>query len=405
MEKPYGTVTEPQRELPVSEECDVLVCGGGIAGVAAALAAARTGARTLLLEREYMPGGLATLGLVTIYLPLCDGEGHQVSTGIAEELLRLSVVHGMEQSALPTAWLTPQGDPAERRAGRYQVQYNPHAFAIAAEQLLLQAGVRLLYGTVAVQTLLQDDRITGVIVENKSGRSVIRAGAVVDATGDADLCHLAGAGCETFRQGNVLAAWYYDTQPDRGMQLHMLGFCDVPDEYKSAEQKAAGQPRFGGLDAAEITAMMVQAHAQELQDVLKHRQGGVPAEPATLPTIPQLRMTRRLAGVCTPDDKPTHRYEATSIGMIGNWRKRGPVYELPFGCLYSGRVRNLYAAGRCISVTDSMWDITRVIPACAVTGQAAGTAAALGRGERPAIEVLQAQLHRDGVLLHCEEAL
>ena len=109
MEKPYGTVTEPQRELPVSEECDVLVCGGGIAGVAAALAAARTGARTLLLEREYMPGGLATLGLVTIYLPLCDGEGHQVSTGIAEELLRLSVVHGMEQSALPTAWLTPQG--------------------------------------------------------------------------------------------------------------------------------------------------------------------------------------------------------------------------------------------------------------------------------------------------------
>lgn len=124
-------------------------------------AAARTGARTLLLEREYMPGGLATLGLVTIYLPLCDGEGHQVSTGIAEELLRLSVVHGMEQSALPTAWLTPQGDPAERRAGRYQVQYNPHAFAIAVEQLLLQAGVRLLYGTVAVQTLLQGDRDHG----------------------------------------------------------------------------------------------------------------------------------------------------------------------------------------------------------------------------------------------------
>ena len=81
---------------PVSYTADVLVAGGGIAGIAAALAAARSGARVMLLERGFMLGGLATAGLVTIYLPLCDGEGTQVSFGLAEELFRLSMEHGAE---------------------------------------------------------------------------------------------------------------------------------------------------------------------------------------------------------------------------------------------------------------------------------------------------------------------
>ena len=76
---------------PVTNECDVLVVGGGVAGIAAALAAARHGARVILCERGFLLGGLATAGLVTIYLPLCDGFGRQVSFGLAEELLRLSI--------------------------------------------------------------------------------------------------------------------------------------------------------------------------------------------------------------------------------------------------------------------------------------------------------------------------
>ena len=113
---------------------DVVVCGGGIAGISAAVAAARHGAKVLLLEREYALGGLATLGLVTIYLPLCDGTGRQVCFGLAEELLRLSISNGIEDLYCPE-WLE-SGSEEERKKTRFQVRYNPYVFAIEAEKLL-----------------------------------------------------------------------------------------------------------------------------------------------------------------------------------------------------------------------------------------------------------------------------
>ena len=99
------------------------VCGGGIAGISAALAAARQGSRVVLFEKQYMLGGLGASGIVTIYLPLCDGFGHQVSYGIAEELLRLSVLHGAEDR-YPENWLDGVGTRSENNK-RFEVQYNP----------------------------------------------------------------------------------------------------------------------------------------------------------------------------------------------------------------------------------------------------------------------------------------
>ena len=179
------SIREEARSLPVTRRCEVLVAGGGIAGIAAALAAARGGRRVLLLEREYALGGMATLGLVTIYLPLCDGAGKQLCFGIAEELLKLSIEQGAEAN-YPAAWLEG-GSSEERIRQRYMVQFNPHLFAMRVEQLLTEAGVEILYGSVLCDAAVTEGRITHVVIENKSGRSAIQAESFIDCTGDADL--------------------------------------------------------------------------------------------------------------------------------------------------------------------------------------------------------------------------
>ena len=221
-------------ETRVTKNCDVLVCGGGFGGISAALSAARQGKKVILTEKLFMLGGLGTAGIVTIYLPLCDGLGRQVSFGIVEELFRLSISMGAE-AKYPENWLD-QSDPEKRteKDKRFEVQYNPHLFAILAEQLLIKEGVEILYGTYAVSTAVEKDKISAVICENKSGRFGISAKSVVDATGDADIAHFSGAPTEKFGQGNVLAAWYYSCG-DKGYQLRMLGASDIPEEEKNGQ--------------------------------------------------------------------------------------------------------------------------------------------------------------------------
>ena len=123
---------EQTLKVEIADEYDVAVCGGGIAGIAAALAAARQGAKTVLFEKNYMLGGLGTAGIVTVYLPICDGLGKQVSYGIAEELLRLSIKHGCEDK-YPDNWLENNGSRTEKDK-RFEAQYNPQMFAILTEE-------------------------------------------------------------------------------------------------------------------------------------------------------------------------------------------------------------------------------------------------------------------------------
>ena len=398
-------VIRETRETPVSRKCDVLVCGGGFGGIAAALAAARQGKDVVLLEKEYMLGGLGTAGLVTIYLPLCDGMGHQVSFGIAEELLRLSVSMGHE-GEWPANWMESD-DPAGRTEKdlRFLVRYNPQLFAMLAEKLLLQEGVDILYGTYAVAVHREEDRIGAVMIENKSGRQAIVPDTVVDATGDCDIAWFAGAPTEKFKQGNLLAAWYYACG-DKGYELHTLGACDIPDDQKTGDNEVEklSNKRFTGLEGEELSRMMQLSHRETMQDLLKLRETQPNAVPATIASIPQIRMTRRISGAYTLHDTEMHTRFEDSVGMVSDWRKRGPVYEVPYRTLWSPEIKNLITAGRCTSVTDSMWDIMRVIPCCAVTGQAAGTAAAM-TNDFAALDVfqLQSQLQRDGVVLHESE--
>ena len=459
-------ILESERSLEVVLSCDVLVAGGGIAGIAAAIAAARGGKNVILLEREYALGGMATLGLVTIYLPLCDGEGNQLVFGIGEELLKLSIEHGAEAN-YPDAWLNG-GSLEERVKNRYITQFNPHLFALSAEALLCRLGVTVLYGTLACAVRKDGNAITHVVVENKSGRSAIAVESVIDCTGDADICRMAGARTVLHAKGNILASWYYFYKAGK-VSLKMFGLADVAQAppknagssrgaadasapsaaavaaaavpvaatqmtataSKSAEANAAATNtpavavsqdgggsaykaamtrslddnlRFSGVDGEELSGAVIAAHSKMYEDILKLRAEDESYVPVTMSTIPLVRMSRRLAGAYAMDESEDHKRMEDSIGMTGDWRKRGPAFEIPFMTLYGHEVKNLLAAGRDISVTDAMWDITRVIPPCAVTGEAAGTAAAMGSNFAELnVGELQARLAASGVKLHLDD--
>ncbi|MBQ7363307.1 MAG: FAD-dependent oxidoreductase [Clostridia bacterium] len=383
-----------------SKRYDVAVCGGGVAGISAALAAARSGKRVVLFEREYMLGGLGTAGLITIYLPICDGYGRQVSFGIAEELLKLSIKHGAEAD-YPANWLDGVGTRTSSDR-RYMVRYNAQVFAILAEQLLLSERVKIMYGSLVTDCKLEDGKIKYLTVENKSGRTNYYIQSVVDATGDCDVAKFASAPTDTFRQGNDLAAWYYYANKN-GYDLNMLGYFDTPDEERvdGKGAKILAKRRFTGLDGAEISDMVCLSHKTILNDWLKRKKDDETIWPVTMATIPQIRMTRKLIGEYVLSQTEEHTYFEDSIGMVSNWKRRGPVFEVPFRTLYSAKVKNLAVAGRCTSVNEPLWDVMRVIPCCAVTGQAAGTAAAMTNDFSTLdVKQLQKKLEDGGVVLH-----
>ena len=367
-------IREAAKELKLKDQYDVIVAGGGFGGVCAAVSAARQGARVLLLEREYTLGGLATLGLITIYEPICDGMGHQVSFSLAEETFRLSISHGYEDE-YPKYWL--EGGTVEQKAEkRFRVRFNASMCGILMEKWLKENRVDLLYGTVVCNTILEDNKIKALVVENKSGRSAYGCKSVVDCTGDADLIRQSGEDFALFQQKNVLAGWHYALK-DGKVILNKHGKADKPDKLKTEEERRNPVKRYPAIEAEELNELVMDAHEFVLADFLKGGELSPDHLITSIATIPQVRMTRRVAGAYTMDDSEERKYFEDSIGMIGNWHVRGPIYEIPFGTLHGRKVKNLITAGRSISCTDAMWDLTRVIPACAVTGEAAGVAAAL----------------------------
>ena len=315
----------------------------------------------------------------------------------------LSIKHGAEEK-YPDAWL--DGDDKDlRKKQRFEVQNNPHMFALEAEKLLIENGVKILYGTSVCQASVSDRKINHIIIENKSGRSAIKVNrSVVDCTGDADVAKLSGAKTKTFNMGNSLAAWYYSLSVSRGLTLHPIGASDSAEDIATGKSTTAlVERRFTGICGEEISEMTQISHSFILRDILDKKKRDVSHVPVTIPTIPQIRMTRRIDGAYTMNDKEMHKNFSDSVGMFSDWRNRGPVYELPFSTLYGNDIDNLICAGRCISVTDDMWDISRVIPVCAVSGEAAGTAAALTDNfSEIDMELLQDTLVKNGVILHEE---
>ena len=183
----------------------------------------------------------------------------------------------------------------------------------------------------------------------------------------------------------------------------MVGVADIPDEERVDGKGAQTlvNRRFSGLDGKELSEQMCLSHMSTYADFLKKRKEDSGIFPVTIATTPQIRMTRRIVGEYEQSHEEMHKYFEDSIGMVSNWKKRGPVYEVPFRTLYNSQMKNLICAGRCTSVNETLWDIMRVIPCCAVTGQAAGLAASMTDDFGTLdVKVLQKKLESSGVVLH-----
>jgi glycine/D-amino acid oxidase-like deaminating enzyme len=377
-----------------------------MAGTAAAIAAARHGARVCLIERFCSLGGLATLGNVTMWLPLCDGKGNQVVAGLGEELVKLSVADlGRDYASarfkrLPACW-QPDGSRDERLTTRYCAAFNPASYMLALEKLVVETNVELLYDTRLCAVLRDGRRIAHLIVENKSGRAALACRTVVDATGDADVCALAGEKTVSL-DSNVLSGWFY-TLTHGELTLHQLS-----NRYSPyADTRDAEGPFFRGDDAVHVTDQLIQTRARIRQFLATLRSKHPADDPQLImpPTMACFRMTRRLDSTFALGEKHMHQWFADTIGLTGDWRRPGPVYAIPLRCLRGVENRNLLAAGRCISVDKTAWDALRAIPPCVVTGEAAGTAASLAvsrtEGDVHALryDALRDQLMRQGVAL------
>lgn len=160
MEKPKQ-ITEQSHSIPVAGEADVIVVGGGVAGVAAAVSAARNGSRVILLEKSIILGGLATLGHVCIYLPLDDGLGHKVYGGLAEELLHVCIRYGYDN--LPDCWRNGP-DTVDTPTGRYRTNFNIPAAVCALDELMEQEGIQVVFDTNFCAPIMEGKTCKGVIV-------------------------------------------------------------------------------------------------------------------------------------------------------------------------------------------------------------------------------------------------
>jgi len=396
--------------MDFEREFDVIVAGAGVAGVAAALECARSGMKTALVEKTIFPGGLATSGLIYLYLPLCDGNGHQVTTGIAEELLHLSIRYG--PGDVPAGWRQAR-NAAERE--RYTTVFSPAAFILALDEVLADAGVEMWFDTLVCASVMNGECVVGVEVENKSGRGLFRGRCVIDATGDADVAARCGAACET--AGNWLAMWALQASLEKARRAVEeetgTALLDMLILGGDAEGKGASPEggKFDGTDAEQVTRFVLESrrllreHCQQCSSEGKDRHN---LFPVTLPSMAQFRTTRRIVGLTTLTDNQHGRHVADSIGMVADWRKPGYVWEIPFGTLIPKDARGLLAAGRCISSEGDAWEVTRVIPPAALTGQAAGAAATLAvqndtTPDRLDPADVQHCLRKRGILLHIDE--
>ena len=414
-----STITEPAREIPLYGEYEICVLGGGPAGIAAAVAAARAGRKTLLIERYGFLGGMGTAAGVTNFCGLhanVHGQMHRVVQGVASDLLdRIDRLGGLNAPHLILGKILAQA-------------YDTAAYKIAADDLLAQHKVDILFHALGAGVVMHDEaRISVLLVETKGGRRAVRADIFIDCSGDGDLAAWAGA---PFEVGDNAGSMLYPSMMFRlnGIDPAKAGdaWRSIPTLMEAAE--AAGTHRFprkaaivrpqksgiewrvnftqlarddgtaiNGLDPDDLTRGEIDGRRQAINAFafLRTVPGFEKSYIVDLPPQLGIRETRRVTGgyrLSGEDVLGCASFE-DSIGVNG-WPMESHVAgdvvftfppipqsrgfnELPYRMLVPEGLDNLMVAGRCASMTHEGQSAARVSGACFAMGEAAGTAAAL----------------------------
>lgn len=360
---------------PVTEKAsyDVVVVGGGIGGIAAAVAAAREGAKTILLEKQINLGGLGTVGLIAWYEPLCDGKGKKMIAGIGEELIKLSIKYGFDN--LHENWGGKSKNT--KSSHRYSTFYSPMTFSLALDEYVRDSGADIRFDTQATYPVMDGNTCLGVVAETVSGKEFYPAKMVIDATGDASVCHRAGM--PTMDGTNVLVYVShgfgkeqldaYDSEKDllEFRKWNWVGKTGNPDDDALEDSS--------GTTSDSVNEFIRKGKTGTLN--LVKSLGREAYELSSIPTMPQFRTIRHIVGETILDGSEDGRTDCPdSVGCFSDFRKCDTHYQLPYSTLYNKQFSNILAAGRIISAHGEGWQATRVIPVCALTGQVAGTAAA-----------------------------
>lgn len=415
-------IQEPPRSTPVKAETEVLVIGGGSAGVAAAVAAARNGAEVILVERLGYLGGLATGGLIILLLTLDDGRGRQVIGGLCQEVTDRVAQRGAAYFPPKSEWGSEDAEFIRRdqRWGlvwghgphrvRYSVAYDPEEFKFALNQMVEEAKVKLLLHSYACDAIVENDRVTGVTFQSKSGRFAILANVVIDTSGDGDIFASAGAAYES----EEVLPWLWFTMggvknPEAaidagGWFFHTLGEGRVLLPWGATERVTR---KIDATKPEDLTYAELECRKRVMEEVDRLRRE-IPgfADAHLCHIADQLGITesRRLVGEYMLGRDDVDKPGDDVIAITGHWTKYEALYYIPYRSLLPKEFTNLLVAGRCISVDHRVHHATKEIPPCIATGEAAGTAAALavrgGIGPKQVdVRLLQQQLEERGAIL------
>ncbi len=455
MQQVSGDVVQWSKEVPVMKRVDVLVAGGGAAGVGAAVCAARNGMDTLLVEQQWALGGLVTLGMVDYVAGYPEGVGQELLDRLEAE------------------------DAVERR------RCDPEKSKRVMEEMVHEAGAEILYGTGAVDSIVEDGAIRGIVAHTKSGLQALLAKTVVDCTGDADVAAFAGAPFEAgwdemegynqavsldFRLGNVNLPRFGEAVKSTHAFMQEVAHRAVEDGVLSRlvetgyiGQLPARDPEHGEVyvctahrrhcrttDPEDLTDTAFEQR-QQIKEMVEFYQQYVPGfeDCWLIDSAPLLgvRESRRIVGeyVLTGEDvacarkfpdaiaRDTHGFDIHNptdlphikhahidepcedafcvpneeIGGYDAYVKPGEYYEIPYRSLLPLEVENLLVAGRCLSADFEAQSGARLILTCMTMGQAAGTAAALAVAEEIAPrevdpQALRSRLVEQGITLEEE---